>query len=117
MISIDYFGGGENGEASDEEPQIAKIKTSCSRYKAKFLGSKPSGLAFCKVGKGVAKTEATERRERVWALFQRDWAQNQPHQLLAVCPQASYLASPNTGALSPPSTMSSVPCSLHREQL
>lgn len=62
----------------------------------------------------MAETEAVEKRKRVWA--PRDWVQNQPHHLLAVRPQASYLASPNSGALFP-SSMLSVPCGLHKEKL
>ena len=61
------------------------------------------------------KTGATERSERAWALFQSDRDQKQPRHLLALQPQASYLASLNSGALFS-SSMCSVRCGLHGEK-
>lgn len=91
-------------------------------FEAKYFGNTPPRPCFLlhvwpKMGKGMmTKTEAAQRWERAWALFQTDWIQDQPSYLLAVCPQASYLASLNLRTLFL-SSMHSVPCGLQNKKL
>lgn len=72
-------------------------------FEAKFPGLNSPGLSSCSpCGLGeenMAKTKASENSGRTWALFQKDWVQNQSCHHLAVCPQASYAASLNLDLL------------------
>lgn len=73
-------------------------------FEAKFPGNNAQDLLLAEHvaqvegegvagGRNMAKLEAADNRGRTWAPFQKDWVQNQSCHRLAVCPQASYLAS------------------------
>jgi len=84
-------------------PKGARSDMVEQEFEAKFPGHNSPGLSSCSdcgpEEENMAKTEAAENNGRSWALFQKDWVQNQSCHHLAVCPQASYSASLNLDLL------------------